>query len=220
MAEHRFEQTGLIRVLALCGVAAPVLFAVLVVAGGLFYEGYSHVSQAVSELGGVEAEHPIVQNLNFSLTGLLIMALAAGLYGAFGPRNAPVAGLLLIGFFGLNTTVAQPILPCDPGCDWQTLTGILHNATGLTSFLAMIAGILLVSRHFRKDTAWRAVATPSVLTGVAALLALIAWIGIAKAAEVESLNGALQRVYVAIVLGWTGAAGLWLLRVSPSRAAD
>jgi hypothetical membrane protein len=39
----------------MCGIAAPLIFALLVTVSGAMYEGYSHASQAISELGGVEA---------------------------------------------------------------------------------------------------------------------------------------------------------------------
>lgn len=202
------------RYLAACGIAVPLVFVALMALGGFLQEGYSHVSQAVSELGGVEADRPIVQNLNFVVTGLLVMSLALGLHRAVGQGGRSVAGPLLIGMFGLGTTVAQPLLPCDPGCDFVTLTGTMHNVTGMASFVALIVGIALTAGRFRESREWRAFATPSRITAAVALLALIAWIGVAKAAEVESLNGVLQRVFIGIALAWIGVAGVWLWRVS------
>ena len=54
MIESRANQDNVLRGLALCGIAAPVVFAILVTVGGFIYEGYSHVNQAVRELSGVE----------------------------------------------------------------------------------------------------------------------------------------------------------------------
>ena len=50
MSENRATRDNLLKGLALCGVAIPIVFAVLVTVGGFIYEGYSHVTQAVSEL--------------------------------------------------------------------------------------------------------------------------------------------------------------------------
>jgi hypothetical protein len=92
----------------------------------------------------------------------------------------------------------------------------------LASFLAVAAGIALVAARFRASREWRAFATPSRITAAVALLALIAWIGVAKAAEVESLNGVLQRVFIGIVLAWIGVAGfrLWRLPTDSGRPVD
>ena len=53
MLGSRTTQDNLLRFLALCGITAPIVFAILVAVGGFIYEGYSHVTKAVSELGGV-----------------------------------------------------------------------------------------------------------------------------------------------------------------------
>jgi len=54
-----------VRLAALGGVVGPILFASLVVIGGILYDGYSHTSQKISELGGEGAEYAVLQNLNF-----------------------------------------------------------------------------------------------------------------------------------------------------------
>lgn len=51
MLESRPSQDNLQRFLALCGIAAPIVFAILATVAGFMYRGYSHVTQAVSELG-------------------------------------------------------------------------------------------------------------------------------------------------------------------------
>ena len=84
MHDSRPNQGNLLRFLALCGIAAPIIFAILVTVGGFIYEGYSHATQAVSELGGVEAQSPIIQNTNFLVIGVLFIAFAFGLHRGVG----------------------------------------------------------------------------------------------------------------------------------------
>jgi hypothetical protein len=188
--------------------AVPLVFGTLVIVGGAVEEGYSHMRQAISELGGVEADDPAVQNLNFLVTGLLVMAFAIGLHRTPSLRGGSVAGPLLVGLFGLGTAVAQPLLPCDPGCGGTTTIGFLHNATGLASFIAMVTGIFLLSRRFRRVPQWSDFATPSRVTAITGTLALILWIAVGKIAGVESVNGLLQRLAAGIVVGWIGVAAL------------
>ena len=199
---------------AVSGIAAPIIFAVLLGVGGFVQEGYSHSSQAISELGGVEADTPIIQNLNFVVTGLMIIVLAIGLHRALGLRGGAIAGPMLIGLFGLGTAVAQPIFQCDAGCEGASTTGLLHNLSGLASFLAVIVGMVLLTRRFRRNVAWQALANPTLLAAAAGFVALVAWIAVAKVAEVDELNGVLQRVFAGIVIVWIGVMGAWLWRVS------
>lgn len=51
-----------------------------------------------------------------------------------------------------------------------------------------------------------------MLTGVAALAGLVAWIMISKGAGIESVNGVLQRTFVGLILLWIGVMGIKLLK--------
>ena len=213
MLESRANQDNLVRSLALCGIAAPIIFVGLVTVGGFVYEGYSHVTQAVSELGGVEAQYPLLQNVNFIVMGVLIMAFAFGLHRGIGHCRGSKLGPALVGVFGI-IAVAHGFLPCDPGCEFQSLTGAMHNLTGLGGFIAAITGIHLISRRLKADPDWRSLCRFSWITGIAALVSLLLWIGVAKAAEVESLNGVLQRVFIAVWFLWVEVMAIRVFWVS------
>lgn len=204
--------------LAMCGAAVPLVFAAMVIVGGVVQEGYSHASQAISELGGVEAGSPLVQNLNFVITGILVMVFAIGLHHAPGLQGGAMKGPVLIGVFGLVTAVAQPVFSCDAGCEGATGIGLAHNITGVASFLSVVAGIWLMGKRFRITEGWESYAKPSRMTAVAALVALLTWIFVSKIIGVDSVNGILQRVFVGIVLLWIGFIGVkvWARSIADS----
>jgi len=214
MLKNGGNQDNLFRYLALCGIAVPIVFATLVTVAGYFYQDYSHVTQAVSELGGVEAQYHLLQNANFVVLGLLLLAFAFGLYRGLGARNL---GPVFIGFFGV-VSVLHSVLPCDPGCDFQTLTGTLHNVTGLAGFLAAIAGIFLVSRNLNTDPQWRSLSRFSWMAGVVVLVSLVLWIGVAKTAEIGSLNGVLQRVFILAWFVWVEVMAIRLFQISKGQS--
>ena len=56
---------------ALSGIIAPLLFGGLLFVEGLLRPGYSHVTQAISELGQVGTPYAEIQDANFVLTGLM-----------------------------------------------------------------------------------------------------------------------------------------------------
>ena len=218
MLESRSNQDNLLRFLALCGIAAPIVFTILVAVSGFIYEGYSHVTQAVSELGGVEAQYPLLQNANFFLIGVLFIAFAFGLHRGIGGGNGSIFGPVLVGGFGVSAGMGSAFLPCDPGCEFQTLTGTLHNLTGLGGFVAAIAGIFVISRRLRGDPNWQTFYSFSWITGIAALVSLLLWIGVAKIAEVDSVNGVLQRLFILAWFVWVEVMALRLLRISRGRS--
>ncbi len=91
MSQSTTRQSNSLRLLALCGIAAPIIFAIVIIVAGFFYEDYSHVTQAISELGGVDAQYPIIQNANFFVFGVLVVAFAFG----------PTVALVMEGHQGL-----------------------------------------------------------------------------------------------------------------------
>jgi hypothetical membrane protein len=196
------------RLLAAGGVAGPIIFVALVVVGGFLYDGYSHVSQAISELGGEGAEYAALQNFNFIMVGVLVIGFAWGLARG---RAASLLGAALVGFFGLSSSIANGLLPCDLGCEGTTTVGLLHNITGIAGFLAAIAGMFVLERQWRTNPGWRGHA---VLTRRAAFLALAGLVGfiVTKAAELESIDGLLQRVFVVVLLAWIALTAARLYR--------
>ncbi|MGZ7160986.1 MAG: DUF998 domain-containing protein, partial [Methanobacterium sp.] len=65
------------RILALCGIVAPILFTLLVIVESLFRPGYSQIFNDVSDLG--LGQYSIIQNINFIVFGLLSLGFAIGL---------------------------------------------------------------------------------------------------------------------------------------------
>lgn len=196
-----------VRSAALGGVIGPILFTVLVIAAGLVYDGYSHVSQKISELGGQGAEYAILQNLNFAVLGVLILGFSWALARVLGP---PYLGPALIAYFGL-ITVVQALLPCDIGCQGRTTIGLLHNVTGLSSFIATIVGMFMLAGRWRDDRIWQSHAG---FTRSVAFVAVggLAWFVITQALDAQSFSGIAQRVFVGALLLWIAVTAWKLLR--------
>lgn len=188
-------------ILSLCGIVAPAFFVLMVVIAGMRYPGYSHLTQAISELSGVDAPNPLIQNVNFFITGILITAFALGLYRDLDGDERSALGATLLGVFGV-VSVAHAFLPCDAGCEFVSTVGSVHNVTGLAGFLSAIAGVFLISRRFGADPNWESYRAYSVITAVAGLASLVLWIALAKAARIQIMNGLLQRVFAGTILLW------------------
>ncbi len=100
MVHSRTNPDKILRFLSICGIAAPIIFAILMTVAGFLYEGYSHATQAGSELGGVEAQYPIVQNASFFIVGILFTTFAFGLHRGIGDGKGSRLGPVLVGIFG------------------------------------------------------------------------------------------------------------------------
>ncbi len=206
LVQSKVKRSRVIRLATLGGIIGPILFVMLVIVGGGVYDGYSHVSQTISELGGDGAEYALLQNFNFIVIGTLVIGFSWALAGVLGP---PYLGPALIGFFGMSSSIANGLLPCDAGCEGETTVGLLHNITGLAGFIAAIAGMFILARRWRDDPVWQ---SHVGFTRSAAFVATggFAWFVITQALDAEPLTGIAQRVFVSALLLWT-AVTAWKL---------
>ena len=90
----------------------------------------------------------------------------------------------------------------------------MHNVAGLTGFVAAIAGMFVISRRIILDSYWQVLYRFSWIFGIAALVSLVLWIGVAKAAEVCSLNGVLQRLFIGVRFIWVEVMAIRLFSLS------
>ncbi len=210
----------------LCGIAAPIFFTSLVVIAGALYPGYDHSTQLISELGAAQSPVASIQNVNSFVTGVLLIAFAWALHGVTSRRRQSVLGPTLIGLFGL-ASIGYAFLPCDPGGEFVSFTGWLHNTIATGAFLSVLTGIFIVSRRLAPDPNWGGMYRQySLITAAAGLITLILWITVASPSppgvprligRVVAANGILQRVLVAAVLQWIGVTAIRLFVVSRRR---
>ena len=131
----------LTRHLLYAGVAAPPLFTVVTLTEATERPGYSLSRDLISELSLTSGGW--IQIANFVITGLLLIAFAAGLRASaqggpgrvWGPRWVAVAGAALLAA-GAFVTDPGPDYPpaADPGKSWH---GTLHSIAGPLVFLAL-----------------------------------------------------------------------------------
>lgn len=146
-----------------------------------------------------------IQVLNLVLTGLMVIAAAAGFRRALGhgraarwaPRLLAVYGLALVaaGGFRADPMNGFPVgVPAGPPVH-PTLHGTLHMAAGGVGFLALVAATWLLGARFRQDGRRRQAAW----TRATGALFLVAFAGIASGATSPVVNLAFT---AAVVLTW------------------
>src|SRR5574338_221430 len=111
------------RILLLCGVLSPLLYAVADALAGRRWEGYSFRDQAISELGAIGAPSRSLFGTLLIPTYLLLTAFGVGVWqAAEGRHRLPAAGGLLVGLGVLALTVGQ-FVPMRPRGTEQELIG-------------------------------------------------------------------------------------------------
>ncbi len=202
---------AVVRFVALCGMTAPVLMLVLWTVASLMRPGYDQLSQYGSELG--TGPNAIIMNANFVVTGLLIIALATGLFASIRRGTMVQIGSILLGVFGTGE-VAGGFFPCDPGCPItaQSVSQLTHNVEAVIAFVAIALSPFLISLGLAHEDHWRGYRSYSLVTGLAA----IGLFSIFSAASLGYLGyvGLFQRLFLAVTFLWIEVVAIRLFRIS------
>ncbi len=205
-----------VKVHALCGIEAPILFTLMVLIEGFLVRGYSQVSQPISDLGAYSlyGSYAVLQNLNFWAFGVLVLTLAVGL-GLALPRSEAVSSSLAI--FGVLAFSAG-VFPDQP----YPYPGYVHSISSIVAFMLVIASQFFLWRRLRRATGeeravWGRHGTYSLVSGILSFCLLLVFIlGLPQSSP---FYGAGQRVFVAVPWLWIGVTAFVLYK-SESRAAQ
>lgn len=202
-----------IRVLLLCGILSPVLYALADLLAGLSLSGYSFRDQTISELGAIGAPSAALFSALLIPTYMLLTAFGIGVWrSAAGRRGIRVAGGLLVALGIMALTVGQ-FAPMQQRGTEQGLTGALHLIEGgvamLMIFVAMGFAVSAMGSRFRLYT----------IATVLVMLAFGAWSGSQAPRIAEGLAtpwvGVIERIFWYSYQAWFAVFALALLRERP-----
>jgi hypothetical membrane protein len=189
------------RIYAICGIIAPILFALLVIVESFLRPGYSQIYNFISDLG--VGPYGIIQNINFIIFGILSIGLALGLRGGLpAPQGRALkAGVWLVIIFGLSI-IGAGIFPED------YLSQVPHNLVSALGFITIIAAQLLIWRGLRgADSAgWGRYRKYSLISGLLSIILLL----VLRVAIGGDYQGIAQRAFLAVPWIWIAVSGLKL----------
>lgn len=139
--------------------------------------------------------------------------LAVGLYAALAPaaRSRTVLGLFWLAALGLCAVAI--------GDSWMPelapdAAKLVHVVSADTTFLCVIAAVLLQSWYFGRDRAWRAQCVGACVLGWAAFAVLLFHVTVTSAPP-----GISQKIAIVLIVAWMVRVGLWLTRTVRGGAA-
>ena len=218
---HLDEKT---RLLLICGALAGPFFSILWFITGLTRDQYDPIRHPISSLS--IGEFGWTQVINFTVTGILALALAFGLRSALQSRGGSKWGviwivLIGIGFLGAALFVTDPLNGYPPGTPLlpanPTVTGRLHRLFSAFVFLGIPGAGFSLARLFARNNEYTWAAY-SRFTGIAFLaMFIVTSIGFAQIGMFARYAGLLQRITLLIGLAWMTLLPLHLLK-SPSES--
>lgn len=197
------------RFFAICGIIAPIIFAIIVMIAGFLRPEYSHLINFVSELGAVGAPNAIMQRSNFVLLGILIIAFTFGLHRGIGEGKGSIIGPLLVAIFGLSA-VTSGIFSTDP-IQPGSFSDIMHQMSSAIGSTAAIIGFFVISGRLEQDISWQRYRSFSIVIAIVAIVVSVVGVGVLG---VLGVPGLAQRLFMAVLFLWIEVMAIRLFQVS------
>lgn len=207
------------KILLVCGILSALLYGAMILV--IRYDGYSLVSQTVSELSAIGAPTRPLWMVLGSLYEALVLAFAVGVWLSAGGKLAlrVVGGLLLaFGMLGLLWPFASMHQREVLAAGGATLSDTLHIILGVVTVLFMLVTIWVGAKAFGRRFRLYSIATFlilllfGVLTGVdspnIAVNLPTPWIGL------------WERINIAAFLLWVVVLAITLLREPERKEKD
>ena len=182
------------------GILGLSLFVASVFNGGHLIEGYSHLSQFISESYASNTEYGLyLRLLGFIPSGLLILWFSFFVANGFSAiANQSIAKVGLIGFgitYGLFTALAS-VFVCEAGCKGESLNQMLHNILGLLTYLTVPIFILLIGKGLSKNVVTKSLGKKFTILGFICLVSVVLFFSFYD----SNFIGLLQRLTEALFL--------------------
>ena len=199
------------RVLAMCGVIAPLLFILMAILGGAMRPGYSHISDTVSELLSPGSPNRLLLTVFLTTYALLMAMFGAGLLltvrrseqstqiGSVGASMSIAAGMLSVAI--------ATVFPQDPWGSARTFAGEMHMILSAVIGVLQMLSISLLGIWFRRAGISAGLAAYSFLTAAAAIV----FGGFLVTTAGTPLMGLAERISILVGFLWTFVIALWMV---------
>ena len=216
-AGHVLERRSMIAALAAAGIAGPIIFAVAAFVQSVLRQDHSLVEHPISALAAGPSGW--VQNVNFLVFGLLMIAYAVGLHRGVRPGRWGVVGFAFLVLSGIGL-IWGGVFPATDATGAFDENRLLHIPGFIMTFLGGGIGLIVMSRRMGRDPRWQSVATYALATGIAMLVLILVGGGLVRppGAPLHVWLGLFQWVLLAVWFPCTIVLALRLLHLA--RAAD
>jgi hypothetical protein len=201
-------------VLALAGIAGPLVLIALDTAAAIAQPGYNLIRDSISSLALTSMGW--IQTIGFLVIGLMIEIFTAGLFLNVHRRRGFGLGIFLLACFGFGLLMIGAF-HTDPVGAPATVNGIIHLIAtySVLGFFPLTLELLLPS--IRKDPQWHGTYNYTVVTGILALLLSLSKIFLS---DHTSWFGLYERITVANAICWVEVTAIWLLILSIKRQKE
>jgi hypothetical membrane protein len=204
-AEPPISRDWLTRALLLCGIAAPLVLAVFVVAVAEITPGSSPVTNTVSHFSAQGAPHGELMAGGLVVIGLMIDAFACGLARVV-ERAFAWIGLWILGTALALSGIARNYSPDAP----RNVEGFLHNVFGIVAGIGLALSMAGIAHAAHKTPGWQSLTAWSIAGAILVLLGCLVFFRLP-----QSDHGVVERMVYLFATVWFFAVSVTALRAGP-----
>ncbi|WP_024619007.1 DUF998 domain-containing protein [Pseudomonas kilonensis] len=200
------------RALLGCGILIPFWLFLGVALTARAYPGYSHLDQAMSQLGAIGAPtHSFSAWVNNFPLGVMFVLFATGVARRFKASPMAVLSAVLIFVHGL-ASFATGYFSCDQGCApvQPSVSQQSHNLAGLVMFISLtLAGALwtFLGKSLLSSSRF------AMFSAICVVLAIVTVVLMATALADGHLFGLYQRLNYGVSVVWIASLAVAALQV-------
>lgn len=202
------------QVIVLLGVFGALLFIAASILGGLQIDGYSFISQYISESYAKGLPNTEYLRSMYIASGILL-----ALFGFLAPSKMPkdkgikIRFFLFAIFYGIGT-ISTGFFPCDLGCPSEgenmSLSQFIHNISGFLVYAVVPFCLLGIGLATKKKLENNNFSKVSIICGVLALGFVVLLFG----NPTGSFIGLFQRVIESSILFWVMYTAFFIRRTT------
>ena len=160
-----------LRLSAICGILSPIVLGAATAFVAAQRPDYSHVKDAISELGAVRRPYATLMNLaGIVPAGLLTMLAAPSIYARFGNSRLSRVAEFVLAFAGVGFIGTALFAWTGSPTDLSSTNNKFHLAFALSGFFFLALAPLLFGLHARRNTQDRTRSLFSIATALAVFL--------------------------------------------------
>lgn len=202
---------------AMAGLIAPVFYIVLVSTLGLLESGFSHRTDMMSMLGGVEGIRGLLFNVGVVITGLLLIMFAFGLHQSINKGAGSKVGPILIALAGIGL-FGSAIFSCNVNCvnvvETKTAIGIIHMISAFVAGSCLAISPFFLYFRMKHDNRWIKYKSFTLAIGVLSNLpGVVLWVSMFTT-RIPEWEGVIQRLGLLFPLIWIFVLSLRKLQLN------
>ncbi|MFX1254410.1 MAG: DUF998 domain-containing protein [Promethearchaeota archaeon] len=164
---------NIFQILAICGMASPIVYTAMWILGGILRSDYSHIRDDISSLFAVDAPNRRLFQSFIIASSVLLFVFYIGLNGGINNGQGPILGPILFLVSGFLGILVALFFPLDAGGEMITFRGKMHTVLVIASGLLTITGMVALWFELQLVVGWSVFAIYSLISAIVSFILII-----------------------------------------------